>query len=108
MNLSDNRELGNWKKEQLDKAIYEAQVISPLVWIYINKAISERGIPISFKDHKYLIQPWNDLSPKQVYMKSAQMGISVMMILLEWLCERIFPRSLSISFTDFSTSAARE
>ena len=97
MNLSDNRELGNWKKEQLDKAIYEAQVISPLVWIYINKAISERGIPISFKDHKYLIQPWNDLSPKQVYMKSAQMGISVMMIFKTlWLAKY---RKMNIIYT---------
>jgi len=80
MKLSEQPELRSFKQEQLQQALFEAQTVSPLVWIYLNKGISERGIPIQFKDHRFLIQPWNDLSPKQVYMKSAQVGVSIMNI----------------------------
>ena len=67
--------------KQLESLIFQAQTVSPLVWVYVNKILSERGIPLSFKRHKYLLEPFSDLSNKQVYLKSAQMGVSVMMIL---------------------------
>src|SRR3990167_3243007 len=81
MKLSDNPELSNFKQEQIQQALFESQTISPLIWIYVNKAINERGNPLIFKEHKFLIQPFSDLSPSQVYQKSAQMGISIMMVL---------------------------
>lgn len=73
--------LKEYTKQELEQVIYEAQAVNPLVWVYVNKVKSERGLPISFRRHKYLIEPFCDLSPKQVYMKSAQMGASIMMIL---------------------------
>lgn len=78
----------DFSKEELERVIFEAQAVNPLVWIYVNKIKSERGIPLNFKRHKYLIEPFCDLSRKQVYSKSAQMGISIMMILKTfWLAK---------------------
>lgn len=68
-------------KEEMERLVYEAQAVNPLVWIYVNKIISERGIPLSFKRHKFLLEPYMDLTKRQVFLKSAQMGVSIMMIL---------------------------
>ncbi len=78
--MIDSPEFKNFKAEQIQRVMFEAQSISPLMWVYVNKAINERGNPMTFKEHKYLIKPFNDLSPKQVYMKSAQVGVSIMMV----------------------------
>lgn len=86
-----------FSKEELNKIIYEAQSVNPLVWIYANKMKSERAIPISFKRHKYLIEPFCDMSPRQVYMKSAQMGLSIMMILKTFWMAKF--RNMNIIYT---------
>ncbi|KKR00125.1 MAG: Bacteriophage tail assembly protein [Candidatus Woesebacteria bacterium GW2011_GWB1_39_12] len=90
----DNKE---FTKEELTKIIYEAQSVNPLVWIYANKMKSERAIPISFKRHKYLIEPFCDMSPRQVYQKSAQMGLSIMMILKTFWMAKF--RNMNIIYT---------
>jgi len=75
LNLPDFK---GWKREQIERLVFESQTVSPLVWCYVNKARNERGSVLSFRNHKFLIQPFNDLSPKQVYLKAAQIGVSIM------------------------------
>jgi len=59
---------------------------SPLAWVVLNDFINENGQPIEFRDHRFLIDPYNDLSPDLVCIKSAQIGFSVMAILkVFWL-----------------------
>lgn len=62
---------------------------SPLAWIVLNKLVTENQKPLEFKNHRYLIDPINDLHPDQVYRKSAQVGMSVAKILKSlWLCDQ--------------------
>ncbi len=61
---------------------------SPLAWIVLNSFVNENQVPIEYKDHRFLIQPMNDLSPDMVIKKSAQVGFSVLSILKSiWLCK---------------------
>lgn len=53
---------------------------SPLAWVVLNKMLSENQKPLEFKNHRFLIDPFTDLHPDQVHIKSAQVGESVMMI----------------------------
>lgn len=57
-----------WRK-YLDPEIYK--------WIVGNKINTENGIPYSFDDFKFLLMPLMDMSPKQVYIKAAQVGMTV-------------------------------
>lgn len=60
--------------------------ISPTAWIVANGVINENQQPIEFKDHRFLIQPFDDMSPDIVVKKSAQVGFSVLAILKSfWL-----------------------
>jgi len=52
-----------------------------LGWIIKNKIRTEVGTPYEFDDHRFLIEPASDWYPKQVTMKSAQVGWSTMAIL---------------------------
>ena len=78
MDFSKVPELKDFKREQIERIIFETQAFNPLAWVYVNKARNERGSVLSFKNHKFLIQPFCDLSPKQVYLKAAQVGVSIM------------------------------
>lgn len=61
---------------------------SPTGWVYINKFVNETQRPIEFKQHKFLIRPFSDLSPDIVVKKSAQVGFSVTAILKSiWLAK---------------------
>ncbi len=61
---------------------------SPLAWIVLNKLVTENQKPMEFQNHRYLIDPINDLHPDQVYRKSAQVGMSVAKIFKSlWLCK---------------------
>lgn len=55
--------------------------VSPLAWLYKERFVNEKGEPISFKEHPFLIDPYCDLSREQVFKKGAQVGVSVMMTL---------------------------
>ena len=52
-----------------------------LGWIYKNQLRNERDDPIEFDNHYFLIEPASDWFPKQVAMKSAQVGWSTLAIL---------------------------
>jgi len=60
--------------------------VSPLAWAVRNEFITENDRPLEFVKHRFMIQPFNDLHPNQVTMKSAQVGWSVTNIIkAKWL-----------------------
>lgn len=61
---------------------------NPLAWVYLNKFVTENQKPIEYKNHRFLIDPMNDMHPDQVVRKSAQVGWSVLEILRSfWLAK---------------------
>lgn len=61
---------------------------SPLAWVALNKFVTENQKILEFTNHRFLIDPIADLHPDQVYLKSAQVGMSVVSILKSiWLCQ---------------------
>lgn len=64
--------------------------VSPLAWAVTNEFISENDRPLEFVKHRFMIQPFNDLHPNQVTMKSAQVGWSVTNIIkAKWLLKKM-------------------
>ena len=55
-----------------------ANQVSPLAFILNNKIKNENGQILEFKDHYFLIDPYADMSPRQVVMKPSQIGWSVL------------------------------
>lgn len=49
-----------------------------IAWILKNEIKNERGIPISFNDHAFMIDPYLDWTPEQASRKASQCGWSVM------------------------------
>jgi len=48
---------------------------------------NELGKKLDFKDHRFMVEPYMDMSAKQVCLKAAQIGFSTMAILKSlWLC----------------------
>lgn len=68
-------------KEYLKRLSLQAQKISPLVWVADNRLLTEKGIPLEFRNHKFLIDPWEDWSPIQAIIKCSQIGWSTLAIL---------------------------
>lgn len=56
------------------------QVSAPF-WILDNSFVNENQKPIEFYNHRYMVNPYADNSPRQVIMKSAQVGWSILAIL---------------------------
>lgn len=48
-------------------------------WIIENNIVNEKGQPISFHEHLFMYEPYQDFSRRQVAMKCSQIGWSVMM-----------------------------
>lgn len=62
--------------------------ISPTAWIVANGIINENQRPIEFKNHRFLIDPFDDMHHDIVSKKSAQVGFSVLSILKSaWLAK---------------------
>jgi len=52
----------------------------------------ENGVKFSFKEHKYLLQPYQDRHPNQAHMKCTQVGITTLAILRSMhSCMSMFP-----------------
>ena len=51
-----------------------------LYFLHYQNIKNEKGEPLDFRNHLYLLDIYDDFSPQQVIMKSAQVGISTMMI----------------------------
>lgn len=57
----------------------EAHELKPSLWV--EGMVNESGLPIEFRDHRFLIDIYNDLSPLQVILKPPQIGATVMNVL---------------------------
>lgn len=55
--------------------------VSIHAWLIEHQIKNEKGQPIDFKDHLFLFEPYADLSPRQVYLKAAQVGLSTLEII---------------------------
>lgn len=62
--------------------------ISPTAWVVNNGIINENQKPVEFKNHRFLIDPFDDMHHDIVSRKSAQVGFSVLSILKSmWLAK---------------------
>lgn len=59
----------------------EAQVFNAAAFVVNNRLVNENGVPISFKSHKFLIEPYMDNNPLQVIKKCGQIGWSTLAII---------------------------
>lgn len=48
-------------------------------WIHDEAIVNEKGETLTFQDHLFLFEPYDDWAPRQVYKKCSQVGVSVMM-----------------------------
>lgn len=67
--------------EAQEKARAELHIINPAAWVVDNEFINENQQPIEFEQHRFMLQPYFDLSPDQATVKSAQVGWSIKEIL---------------------------
>lgn len=51
------------------------------VWLKLYGIKNENGDLLDFKDHLFLVEPYEDLSPKQVIFKAAQIGFSTLAVI---------------------------
>lgn len=56
--------------EQLERA-------SPFLFIQLNQIKNERGLPLEWRDHAFLVDILEDMSPLQVWLKAPQIGATV-------------------------------
>ncbi len=56
------------------------------MWIADNRLRNERGEVLEFRDHPFLVEPYEDLSPIQATIKCAQIGWSTLTILKTIWC----------------------
>jgi len=59
----------------------DPESFSAVHWILKNQIKNENGTPIEFDDHSFLIDPFDDNSPRQVIKKCSQIGWSTLAIL---------------------------
>lgn len=59
-----------------DKKLLEAAELHPSLWVVQHKILNEAGLPVEFKDHRFLIDVYNDMSPLQVVLKAPQVGMT--------------------------------
>ena len=64
--------------------------ISIHAWIQEHGFLTEKGEPLTFKDHPFLFDIYGDLSPLQAIMKAAQVGASTMMNIKPfWMADKL-------------------
>lgn len=62
----------------------------PTLWVLKHKIKNESGIPIEFSKHRFLYDPYNDLSPLQVFLKPPQIGATVKDIIKSfWVAKKM-------------------
>ena len=61
--------------------IEDAAELYPSLWVKKHKMVNESGIPLEYKNHAFLKQIMDDLSPLQVILKPPQIGATVMNVL---------------------------
>lgn len=66
----------------------DLNAVSPLAWVVGNKLQTENQQPIEFKDHRFLIDLYDDMHDDIVVKKSAQVGESVERIIKAIWCAK--------------------
>ncbi len=61
--------------------IQSVQNANAIAFILANKIVNENSVPIEFRDHRFLVDPYLDENPEQVIIKSAQVGWSTLEII---------------------------
>lgn len=64
----------------------EALELIPTLWIQKHHIKNEAGIPIEFKNHYFLYDIYNDMSPLQVVLKPPQVGMTVLQLIKTLWC----------------------
>lgn len=64
-----------------NKRLLEAAELIPSLWIAKHKILNEAGLPIEFKQHRFMIDLYNDMSPLQVWLKAPQIGATTAQII---------------------------
>ena len=59
------------------------EIISIYEWMAKHRLVNEKGEPISFDDHMFLLEPYGDFTREQVYKKAAQIGMTTCMLMKE-------------------------
>lgn len=59
----------------------EGSRLNAAAFVYLHKIKNENGNPIEFEQHRFLLQPYMDMNPRQVAMKSTQVGWSTLAII---------------------------
>ena len=59
----------------------KAEAFNCLAWIYKNKICNENGSPINFTNHRFLLEPYLDITPQQAIIKCSQIGWSTLAII---------------------------
>lgn len=49
-----------------------------IAWILLHGIKTERGVPVEFENHSFMLDPWLDWTPEQGVRKASQCGWSVM------------------------------
>ena len=62
--------------------------MTPTLWVEAHKIKNEAGLPIEFKDHYFMMDFYNDMSPLQVMLKAPQIGATVAEIIKSFHCAR--------------------
>lgn len=71
-----------------DKVVNQLKASTPIAWALLNGFVTENQKPLEFVRHKFLIDIMADMHPDIVWMKSAQVGLSVASILkVIWLAK---------------------
>ena len=51
------------------------------LWVKDNKLVNEKGVPLEFSNHRFLIDLYDDYTPVQVTRKASQVGFSTLAII---------------------------
>lgn len=66
--------MGQESMKYTEEMVSDAMELLPTLWILKHQIKNESGVPIEFENHKFMYEPYNDLSPFQVILKAPQVG----------------------------------
>jgi hypothetical protein len=69
------------ERAEAEERLATIHTLSPPTWVIDEGFINENQKPFEFDKHRFMIQPYSDMSPDQVIIKSAQVGWSVLAII---------------------------
>lgn len=70
------------------QAVLRAMELIPSLWVEKHKIRNESGFEIEFKDHNFMRDFYDDMSPLQVMLKAPQIGATVAELVKTFYCAR--------------------